>query len=156
MKYIGSKRGISKYILPIILNNRAIGQAYVEPFVGGCNMIDKVDGYRVGSDINKYLISMWKALQSGWIPPKEITRNMYSKFRDEYKSGNAHAKDYPMIFWDWAREKRAEGHTVFVSEYNAPNDFKCVWEKIGISSSLRSNNTVGGAKKSTEKLFKLL
>lgn len=32
-------------------------------------------------------------------------------------------------FWAWCREKVAEGHKVFVSEYNAPDDFVCVWEQ---------------------------
>ena len=43
MKYMGSKRRIAKYILPIMLEHRAPNQWWVEPFVGGGNMIDKVD-----------------------------------------------------------------------------------------------------------------
>ena len=34
-----------------------------------------------------------------------------------------------VVFWDWIREKSDEGHTVFVSEYSAPKDFVCVWDK---------------------------
>ena len=44
MKYMGSKNRIAKHILPIILKDRIENQYYVEPFVGGANMIDKVDG----------------------------------------------------------------------------------------------------------------
>lgn len=44
MKYMGSKWRIAKHILPIILEGRNDGQYYVEPFCGGCNMIDKVQG----------------------------------------------------------------------------------------------------------------
>lgn len=54
MKYMGSKNRIAKDILPIILKERKPEQWYVEPFVGGCNIIDKVDGNRLGSDKNKY------------------------------------------------------------------------------------------------------
>ena len=32
-------------------------------------------------------------------------------------------------FWQWCRDMTAKGHTVFISEYNAPNDFKCIWSK---------------------------
>ncbi len=32
-------------------------------------------------------------------------------------------------FWDWCREKSSQGHKVFISEYNAPDDFVCIWEK---------------------------
>lgn len=44
MKYIGSKKRISKYIRPILQeyidkNNISI---YYEPFVGGSNMIDEI------------------------------------------------------------------------------------------------------------------
>ena len=42
-----------------------------------------------------------------------------------------------------------QGHTVFVSEYNAPNDFISVWQKE-ITSSLGKDT---GSKKGIEKLF---
>lgn len=32
-------------------------------------------------------------------------------------------------FYDWCRLKVDEGHLVFVSEYEAPEDFECVWSK---------------------------
>lgn len=32
-------------------------------------------------------------------------------------------------FWQWVRDKVQEGHKVFVSEYVAPDDFICVFEK---------------------------
>lgn len=32
-------------------------------------------------------------------------------------------------FWEWCRRRAAEGHIVVVSEYAAPDDFVCVWEK---------------------------
>ena len=60
MKYMGSKTRIANEILPIILKNRKPYQYYVEPFCGGCNIIDKVDGNRIASDKNHYLIEMWK------------------------------------------------------------------------------------------------
>lgn len=32
-------------------------------------------------------------------------------------------------FWEWVRVKDNEGHSVFVSEYQAPDDFRSVWNK---------------------------
>lgn len=32
-------------------------------------------------------------------------------------------------FWEWCREKSREGHTLYISEYNAPDDFECIWTK---------------------------
>lgn len=59
MQYMGSKRRIANDILPIILENIQPEQYYVEPFVGGCNMIDKVKHkFKIGSDNNQYLIAM--------------------------------------------------------------------------------------------------
>ena len=58
MKYLGSKNRIAKNILPIMIKNRKDGQFWVEPFVGGANMIDKVSGNRIGSDSNEYVIAL--------------------------------------------------------------------------------------------------
>lgn len=55
-------------------------------------------------------------------------------------------------FWEWCRTKTKEGHQVFVSEYNAPSDFKCIWEKE-TKSQLSANGKSGGNKTSTEKLY---
>ena len=52
MKYMGSKRRLEKHIVPIIKSLRKEGQMYVEPFVGGGNLIEKIEGNRIGSDIN--------------------------------------------------------------------------------------------------------
>ena len=41
-------------------------------------------------------------------------------------------------FWNWCREKANQGHTIFISEYNAPADFECVWQKEA-KSSLSAN-----------------
>ena len=57
-------------------------------------------------------------------------------------------------FWEWVRSLKKEGHTVFVSEYNAPPDFICVWEKE-VKSSLSANGTGGCSKNSVERLFTL-
>ena len=63
MKYMGSKNRIAKYILPIMLAKRGSNQYWVEPFVGGANMIDKVSGKRIGSDSNFYTISALIAIR---------------------------------------------------------------------------------------------
>lgn len=81
MKYVGSKNRISKYIAPIlqqIINQNNI-QVYYEPFVGGANMIDKIQCNRkIGNDIHPKLIAMWKAIQNGWIFPMHISEDEYN------------------------------------------------------------------------------
>jgi len=234
---MGSKNRIAKYILPIILKERKKEMTWVEPFVGGANMIDKVEGERIGADANPYLICLFKSLQNGYVPPDRVSEGEYMKVRIEREvnprtafigfgcsySGkwfggyarsirkdtpnadfsNKTARNYCTeakknllnqlpniidvnfvlsnyqnlqippnsliycdppyegttkyrnslnydIFWNWCREKSNEGHVVFVSEYKAPGDFECVWQKE-IVSSLTKNT---GAKRGVEKLFK--
>lgn len=99
MKYMGSKRRIAKYILPIILANRKENQYYVEPFVGGCNMMEHVTGLRIGSDNNKYLISLWNALCNGRTFEKSIPREIYNSAREEFKKGTNVMFDDSEIGW---------------------------------------------------------
>jgi DNA adenine methylase len=53
-------------------------------------------------------------------------------------------------FWQWCRDRANEGHIVFVSEYNAPDDFECIWQKEIVSSLDKDT----GSKKGMEKLFR--
>ena len=86
MKYMGSKARFAKEILPIILQGRKPNQYYVEPFVGGCNIMDKVKGNRIGADSNKYLIALWKGLQDERELIMEISKELYSEARNEYNN----------------------------------------------------------------------
>jgi DNA adenine methylase len=88
---MGSKRRIADEILPIILKGRKSNQYYVEPFCGGCNTLERVDGKRIGGDIHTDLIAMYKALQSGWVPPKKINEEEYKRIM---RSGASYLKGY--------------------------------------------------------------
>ena len=72
-------------------------------------------------------------------PPYLNTKRYISDFRHD-------------IFWDWVRFMATEKKCfMYVSEYEAPNDFKCIWEKEkkdGMGSS-----TTGISKTKIEKLF---
>ena len=228
MKYMGSKRRIAKYILPIILKNRKPNQYYVEPFVGGCNIIDRVDGKRIGNDINKYLIALCKEMQKDKIDFPFVGENEYKAIKNNpelfpdwvlgyvgfqlsfgakwfggYRRDKAGIRNYeneaqqnlkaqqkflkgiefynvnywelpippdsiiycdpPYAnttkykddfdhekFWEWCKEKVEEGHSVFVSEYNAPDNWVSVWEK-----EVTTGLDVLTSKKDVEKLFVL-
>lgn len=84
MKYVGSKNRFKDELIPtiqeIIDDNNV--RNYYEPFVGGCNVIDKICcKKRIGNDAHKYLISMFKELQTGWIPPTTITEEEYNEVK---------------------------------------------------------------------------
>lgn len=54
-----------------------------------------------------------------------------------------------VTFWKWCREKQKEGHSVFISEYNAPKDFVCIWQ-----SELKTNMNAKYETKPVEKLYR--
>lgn len=67
-------------------------------------------------------------------PPYENTKKYANEFNNDE-------------FWDWCREQVYCGHKVLVSEYDAPDDFICIWGKEMQDGMSKSNN------KKTEKLF---
>ena len=228
MKYMWSKNRIAKYLLPIILKDRKEWQWYVEPFVWGANMIDKVEGNRIWSDVNKYLIralkflrddihllpkdnseyteemfnkakesdlnnwldclamfqySFWAMFKWSWSKNKRGTdyvkecvknnliqsKNIQTLFLENYSYDLLHIPAESIIYCDipyrdtakykwveefnyedfykWCKDKKEEWHNIFISEYNMPEDFKCVWE-MQLTNNLND-------KKAIEKLFTL-
>ena len=69
MRYLGGKSKIRKQVAAYLESVRKEGQTYLEPFVGGAWVLQEMSGRRIASDANEALITMYKALQEGWIPP---------------------------------------------------------------------------------------
>lgn len=95
MKYVGSKNRLSKQLAPIIQSYVNKGcNAYIEPFVGGANMIDKITHpNKYGYDSHKYLIALLKQVQTDVsVFPEKITES-------EYQYVKSHITD--SIFEDW-------------------------------------------------------
>lgn len=85
MKYLGSKNKLSKELAPIIQSYiKEDTEFYIEPFVGGANMIDKIKFDRkVGSDIHKYLVALLHYIQdSENLLPPTVTEEEYNKVKD--------------------------------------------------------------------------
>ena len=91
MRYVGSKNRLAKELVPIIqsyITDEIKG--YLEPFVGGANMIDKIEcNNKFGCDIHEELIELLKYVQdTNNILPKTITEEEYNKVRlnkDKYE-----------------------------------------------------------------------
>lgn len=86
MKYMGSKNRLSKEIAPIIqsyIDEMSNCKGYLEPFVGGANMIDKIRcENRYGSDIHKQLIALLKQAQTDTsVFPLHISEDEYNKVK---------------------------------------------------------------------------
>lgn len=229
MKFMGSKRRIAPQLLKI-MNPLRGNRPWVEPFVGGGNMIELVGGRRIGADIDPNVIKalmmvrdypellpknnsefteadyqrLWE--KEGLTPAESFAGFAYSyssKWRGGWRRDKVGERDYvaeafrnameqsPKLqgvelsvcsykeleippqsliycdppyaattkyrikgfdheeFFDWCRWKSKQGHFVFISEYKAPEDFHCLWEKQ-ITSSLDRDT---GSKKGVERLF---
>lgn len=85
----------------------------------------------------------------------EIPKNSIVYFDPPYKNTSKYFVDFEHEdFYNYVRKLKNEGHQVFVSEYEMPEDFTCIWEKE-VKSSLSANGKSGGLKISIEKLFTL-
>ena len=85
MKYVGSKAKISKFIVPILqeyIDKNNI-QTYIEPFVGGANVIDKINcKVRIGNDYDKLVIDLLQGYTKDIKLPELPTKEHYYDVRD--------------------------------------------------------------------------
>ena len=82
MQYLGGKAKIAKQIVAFLESVRKPDQMYVEPFLGGCNILPLMSGDRLGSDVNRDLILLYQALQEGWIPPTHVSEEEYQQLKN--------------------------------------------------------------------------
>lgn len=55
-------------------------------------------------------------------------------------------------FYNWCKKMKCEGCSIYISEYNMPEDFTCIWQKeCKVQVSSKSNSIL-----SVEKLFTLI
>ncbi len=229
MVYVGSKRRLAKDLIPIITKELKEDMYYVEPFVGGANLITNIDHKKkIGGDSNEYLIELLKYVQAGNTLPSYISRDEYyavkmnkenypkwyvgfvgfccsysglffhNYVRNGIKKKSGKIEDYqaeqinnlakqnlndinficssyeqldiPLNsivycdppykntityndafnhdeFWQWVRDMTINGYAIYVSEYEAPKDFKCIWER-------KHTKNIGQVRQNTtEKLF---
>lgn len=89
MVYMGSKNRLAKYLVPIIQNYITEDtRGYLEPFVGGANMIDKIQcNNKIGCDIHKPLIALLnKAKDDSESLPTNITKEEYEDVKNNKES----------------------------------------------------------------------
>lgn len=94
---MGSKSRIVNDILPIIhqrIKDYNI-KTYIEPFCGGCSVIDKVVcDKKIASDNQKYLIALFQNLDKIHTLPELVTKEHYSEVRDCYNKGKTYFPDW--------------------------------------------------------------
>lgn len=78
MRYLGGKELIAQKIVDFIQPVVDMCDGYIEPFVGGGSVVCRVKHDNIiASDLHEALITMYKELQNGWIPPEVVTEDMY-------------------------------------------------------------------------------
>lgn len=82
MRYMGGKAKIAKMITDYLRLCRKPNQVFVEPFLGGCNILPLIDGERIAGDINKSVSMCFEAISVGWIPPENVSEEEYLEFRN--------------------------------------------------------------------------
>lgn len=244
MHYMGSKNKLSKELSKIILSDVPENCNYIEPFSGGCNMIDKIYHpnikEKIANDINEFVIQMFiNITENNWEPPENLSENDYKFYREKSKLGisddinlnsmiafagiscswgakwfggfargndnkgnprnlpnegrnnilkqkdNLHgikflSTDYKNLenlinkntiiycdppygnttnyknkfnskeFWEWCDYIKDKCYKIYISEYEAPDNLKVIWEK---NVTVFLDKQKNGYKKSTEKLF---
>lgn len=84
MRYFGGKAKIVKPLSKFLNSVRKSNQIYWEPFVGGGWVIANIKniGIRTASDVCEPLIDLYLALQKGWIPPSEVSSELYQQAKN--------------------------------------------------------------------------
>ena len=127
---MGSKSRHSKEIVSIIKPYLASVDIYLEPFVGGANLISEINHpNRWGVDINKHLIILWKAVSEGWLPRDDYTERYYNylkKNKPEIPETGyaAFALSYGgKYFGGWCRDSKGKRNYVKEAYNNAVKQF---------------------------------
>lgn len=97
MRLVWSKEVIADDILPFIHNYMMINNidTYIEPFVGGANIIDKVvASKKYGYDKNKYIIAFLNYIKSGGKIPENISIEQYLDCKAHYKANDTEYTDW--------------------------------------------------------------
>lgn len=87
MRYLGGKSRLAPKIVPVIVRlARGSSGRYVEPFVGGGAILEKVAltgefSKLEAGDVVPDLIMLWKAVQMGWVPPTTLPYDEYQKLK---------------------------------------------------------------------------
>src|SRR5258708_31700256 len=80
MQYFGGKHGSGKFIASFL--NDAGGSLIIDAFCGALNVVRYCKGMRIANDACIPLITMWRAAQLGWVPPRTLSREQYDNINN--------------------------------------------------------------------------
>ncbi len=228
MRYFGGKTRICHDVANMVESIRLPYQPFLSPFTGGGWVESLIKEPKTCCDEHQYLIAMYQALQNGWEPPNQLSKEEYQHIKNHkdenpaltgfvgfgcsfagkwfggyakdnternyclnaknsilkkmkgFKNTTFERVDYKDLnpvnliiycdppykgttqydtdqvgtfdhaeFWDVMREW-GQRNIVVISEYDAPSDIKCIWER-SVKLDIRDNKNQ--KKDRIEKLF---
>ena len=86
MRYLGGKQQIKKQLVDFMLPFALKCERIYEPFCGGCSITEEFAPRArkpyFASDAHAALITMWQAVQGGWIPPRSVSKEQAAWYKD--------------------------------------------------------------------------
>lgn len=83
MRYQGGKTRAAKHIIAV-MKELGVSGPYWEPFCGGLGIstaLVRAFGPGLHSDVNAALITLYRAVRVGWVPPEEVSEAEYAAAR---------------------------------------------------------------------------
>lgn len=165
MLYIGGKQRIAKYICLILQKELDTGfyDGYVEPFVGGGNIVQGIDyPIKLCYDNNKWLIALWNyVIDGGKLPDiMKIDKDEYMRVWDSFKKQDGLYEDWYYAYvgflcsfsarwWgSFARGSRTEGGTPYNKqrqnslEKQIPKMLNCKFEQADYKNLSFENKVI--------------
>jgi|SRR6186997_1936676 len=82
---MGGKARIAKRLAEVMLSTTTDRVGYLEPFVGGAWVLEQMAPHfsaPAAGDVMLDVALLWQAVQQGWVPPTEISRERYDELRN--------------------------------------------------------------------------
>lgn len=80
MQYLGGKDRIGSWVASVVDAHRGGGRL-LEPMCGGASITTRLVP-TIASDVNPFLICLYRALQHGWVPPDVVSEETYHSLKD--------------------------------------------------------------------------
>lgn len=97
MRYCGSKKKYAKYLIPIITEHLSKDVPFIDAFMGGANILSEVKhDYKIGIELNKYVIALWKELSTNGMfnIPINVSKELYDDVKTDYINNTQKYADY--------------------------------------------------------------
>ena len=86
MRYLGGKKRFAAQLIQAMQPTPE--DTFVEPFCGGCAVIQRVPCHRrIANDIHPNLISLLEAVSQGWQPPSTLSLEEWRALRERARNG---------------------------------------------------------------------